>query len=89
MHASGRLSFGHWTGSADDTILSFLGVPERLSATTSAVSGSGNGKHLPKAVTCKKFDSTLPAAYARKLYGNLPRGRAYLLYIAAPKILVT
>jgi hypothetical protein len=25
------------------------------------------------------MDSTLPAAYTRKLYGNLPRGRAYLL----------
>ncbi|KAI2734250.1 hypothetical protein DTO013E5_10079 [Penicillium roqueforti] len=27
----------------------------------------------------RKLDSTLPAAYTRKLYGNLPRGRAYLL----------
>jgi hypothetical protein len=26
-----------------------------------------------------KIDNTLPAAHTRKLYGNLPRGRAYLL----------
>ncbi|KAI2734534.1 hypothetical protein DTO013E5_9920 [Penicillium roqueforti] len=34
---------------------------------------STKGGHL------RKIDSTLPAAYTRKLYGNLPRGRAYLL----------
>ncbi|KAJ5839484.1 uncharacterized protein N7525_004672 [Penicillium rubens] len=34
---------------------------------------STKGGHL------RKVDSTLPAAYTRKLYGNLPRGRAYLL----------
>ncbi|OGE46890.1 hypothetical protein PENARI_c093G11063, partial [Penicillium arizonense] len=34
---------------------------------------STNGGHL------RKIDSTLPATYTRKLYGNLPRGRAYLL----------
>jgi hypothetical protein len=34
---------------------------------------STKGGHL------RKLDSTLPAAYTRKLYGNLPRGRAYLL----------
>ena len=34
---------------------------------------STKGGHL------RKIDSTLPAPYTRKLYGNLPRGRAYLL----------
>ncbi|OQD74003.1 hypothetical protein PENANT_c189G02360 [Penicillium antarcticum] len=34
---------------------------------------STKGGHL------RKIDSTLPAAYTRKLYGNLSRGRAYLL----------
>ncbi|KAJ9484061.1 hypothetical protein VN97_g9328 [Penicillium thymicola] len=34
---------------------------------------STKGGHL------RKIDNTLPATYTRKLYGNLPRGRAYLL----------
>ena len=34
---------------------------------------ASKGGHL------RKIDSTLPSAYTRKLYGNLPRGRAYLL----------
>ena len=34
---------------------------------------STKGGHL------RKIDSTLPATYTRKLYGNLPRNRAYLL----------
>jgi len=34
---------------------------------------STKGAHL------RKIDGTLPARYTRKLYGNLPRNRAYLL----------
>jgi len=34
---------------------------------------SAKGGHL------RKIDCTLPASYTRKLYGNLPRNRAYLL----------
>ncbi|KAK9847031.1 Endonuclease/exonuclease/phosphatase [Penicillium brevicompactum] len=34
---------------------------------------SSKGGHL------RKIDDTLPATYTRKLYGSLPRGRAYLL----------
>jgi hypothetical protein len=34
---------------------------------------ASKGSHL------RKIDNTLPSAYTRKLYGNLARGRAYLL----------
>ena len=34
---------------------------------------SRNGNHL------RKIDNTLPAKYTRRLYGNLPRNRAYLM----------
>lgn len=34
---------------------------------------ASKGGHL------RKIDNTLPSAYTRKLYGNLARGRAYLL----------
>jgi hypothetical protein len=44
----------------------------RLIETPSAPNGSGNGQHLPKAGHLRKIDSTLPAAYTRRLYGSLP-----------------
>ncbi|KAJ5567852.1 reverse transcriptase [Penicillium hetheringtonii] len=36
-------------------------------------------KSNSKGLHLRKIDDTLPARYTRKLYGNLPRNRAYLL----------
>ncbi|OQE48141.1 hypothetical protein PENNAL_c0579G06940, partial [Penicillium nalgiovense] len=36
-------------------------------------------KSSTKGLHLRKIDDTLPARYTRKLYGNLPRNRAYLL----------
>lgn len=51
----------------------------RLSTATFMPSGGKSGSQAPKVLTYEKVDGGLPARYTRKLYGNLPRNRAYLL----------
>ncbi|OQD77995.1 hypothetical protein PENANT_c064G04783 [Penicillium antarcticum] len=47
--------------------------PKKLRSRGREWKSSTKGAHL------RKIDGTLPARYTRKLYGNLPRNRAYLL----------
>ncbi|KAJ5827578.1 hypothetical protein N7447_004341, partial [Penicillium robsamsonii] len=66
---------------APDRLAKEAGSParRRSHATTFALSGSGNGLHPPKAITCQELTALYQRPIPESRMENLSRNRAYLL----------